>query len=77
MNDSQPGAFTTEKTKAPMRMVDLLRHTSGLSYGLQEGPLSEAYRQARFGAADGPDLEGFIKALGDLPLAFSPGCRAW
>ena len=76
MTGGEPGAFTTEKTKAPMRMVDLLRHTSGLSYGLQEGPLSEAYRQARFGAADGPDLPGMIDKLTELPLAFSPG-EAW
>jgi CubicO group peptidase (beta-lactamase class C family) len=76
MTGGELGAFTTEKTKAPMRMVDLLRHTSGLSYGLQEGALSEAYRQARFGAADGPDLPGLIDKLATLPLAFSPG-EAW
>ena len=76
MTGGEPGSFTTEKTKAPMRMVDLLRHTSGLSYGLQAGPLSEAYRQARFGAADGPDLAGMMDKLATLPLQFSPG-EAW
>lgn len=76
MTGGQPGAFSTTKTKSPMRMVDLLRHTSGLSYGLQEGPLSEAYRLARFGAPDGPNLEGFIDRLSTLPLEFSPG-EAW
>jgi CubicO group peptidase (beta-lactamase class C family) len=69
-------AFTTEPTKGPMRMVDLLRHTSGLTYGFQEGPLADAYVKARFGAADGPDLQGFIDKLATLPLAFSPG-EAW
>ena len=76
MTGGQPGAFMTTQTKSPMRMVDLMRHTSGLSYGLQQGPLSEAYRLARFGAADGPDLAGFIDRLATLPLEFSPG-DAW
>jgi len=76
MTGGQAGAFTTEKTKAPMRMVDLLRHTSGLSYGLQTGPLSDAYRAAQFGGARGPDLDGMIAKLAELPLQFSPN-DAW
>lgn len=31
----QPGNFQTKPTAAPMRIVDLLRHTSGLTYGFQ------------------------------------------
>jgi CubicO group peptidase (beta-lactamase class C family) len=76
MTGGEPGAFTTEKTKGPMRMVDLLRHTSGLSYSIQEGALSEAYRKAKFMSPKGPDLAGFIEEVAKLPLAFSPG-EAW
>src|SRR5262249_8790152 len=28
-----PGGFQTKPTSGPMRMIDLLRHTSGLTYG--------------------------------------------
>ena len=30
-----PGMFQTRPTDVPMRMIDLLRHTSGLTYGFQ------------------------------------------
>ena len=73
-----PGAFQTRPTDAPMRMIDLLRHTSGLTYGFQTRTnVDAAYRKARiepFEQADG--LEGFVAALGQLPLEFSPG-TAW
>ena len=29
----QPGAFNTRPVDAPMRVIDLMRHTSGLTYG--------------------------------------------
>ena len=70
--------FATRPTAQPMRMVDLLRHTSGLTYGFQNrSNVDAAYR-----AGDierwwgGLDLDGFVAALGRLPLEFSPG-EAW
>ncbi|HEY4068003.1 MAG TPA: serine hydrolase domain-containing protein [Burkholderiaceae bacterium] len=72
------GSFHTKPPLAPMRMIDLLRHTSGLTYGLQRRTaVDAAYRSAKlepFEQAEG--LEGFIGALGGLPLEFSPG-SAW
>lgn len=60
---------------APMRMIDLLRHTSGLTYGLQRRtPVDAAYRAS---VGDGErarhDDDGFIAALAALPLEFAPG----
>jgi CubicO group peptidase (beta-lactamase class C family) len=63
---------------APMRVIDLLRHTSGLTYGFQENDAADAaYRQARIGEPEGPaTLADFVEALADLPLVFQPG-EAW
>ncbi len=73
-----PSGWQTKPTDAPMRMIDLLRHTSGLTYGFQTRTnVDTAYRKGRiepFEQADG--LEGFVAALAKLPLEFSPG-SAW
>jgi CubicO group peptidase (beta-lactamase class C family) len=73
-----PGAFQTRPTDATMRIIDLLRHTSGLTYGFQTRTnVDAAYRAGRidpFEQAGG--LDGFIDALSTLPLEFSPG-TAW
>ena len=71
-------AFATKPTNEPMRMLDLLRHTSGLTYGFQNrSNVDAAYRESKLGEwHGGPDLHGFVAALGQLPLEFSPG-EAW
>jgi CubicO group peptidase (beta-lactamase class C family) len=70
--------FVTKATAAPMRMVDLLRHTAGFTYSFQQrGNVDAAYREGRIEAWHGNlDLDGFVAALGKLPLEFSPG-EAW
>lgn len=69
------GDFQTEPPKRPMQMVDLLRHTAGLSYHIQQGsPLDAAYRELGLGIKT--SLDEFIAALAKLPLDFSPG-EAW
>lgn len=70
--------FTTTPTDAPMRMVDLLRHTSGLTYAFQNrSNIDLAYRERKLENWHGNhDLDGFIAELGSLPLEFSPG-TAW
>jgi CubicO group peptidase (beta-lactamase class C family) len=72
------GAFQTRRTSEPMRMIDLLRHTAGLTYGFQQRTnVDAAYRKLKL---DGVDSEGglqaFIDTLGTVPLEFSPG-EAW
>jgi len=73
-----PGAFQTRPTSAPMRMIDLLRHTSGLTYGFQmRTNVDAAYRASKIDTAEQVEgLDGFVAALGRLPLEFSPG-TAW
>ena len=69
--------WRTRRPASPMRMVDLLRHTAGLTYSFQERtPVDAAYREAGFERFDGGDLEAFVAALATLPIEFNPG-SAW
>jgi len=72
------GMFRTERPQRPMLMVDLLRHTSGLTYGFQmRTNVDAAYRKLNIGEfVNGLSLDEMIKALGTVPLEFSPG-TAW
>lgn len=67
--------FRTRPTKAPMRVIDLLRHTSGLTYGLQQRTnVDAAYRKFGFGDPAGTGtLETMIEGLAKIPLEASPG----
>ena len=70
--------FVTKPCDQPMRMVDLLRHTSGLTYGFQNrSNVDAAHREAKLeNWHGGHDLDSFVAALAELPLEFSPG-TAW
>ncbi|MDN4634347.1 serine hydrolase [Sphingomonas sp. PsM26] len=70
--------FQTRPTAEPMRMIDLLRHTAGLTYGFQNRTnIDAAHRELRLESWHGNhDLDGFVAALAQLPLEFSPG-DAW
>jgi CubicO group peptidase (beta-lactamase class C family) len=72
------GGWQTRPTTEPMRMIDLLRHTSGLTYGFQERtPVDAAYRELGLERWHGGlTLDGFVAELGKLPLEFSPG-ESW
>ncbi len=74
----RPGRFETVPPSAPMRMIDLLRHTSGLTYGMQmRTTVDAAYRAGAIEPFDQQGgLQGFIDALAGLPLEFTPG-SAW
>ncbi|WP_294189224.1 serine hydrolase domain-containing protein [uncultured Sphingomonas sp.] len=69
--------FATRATDEPMRMVDLLRHTAGFTYGFQNrSNIDAAHRELKLESwHDGHDLDGFVAELGKLPLEFSPGTQ--
>jgi CubicO group peptidase (beta-lactamase class C family) len=74
-----PGAFQTRRPARPMRIVDLLRHTSGLTYGFQTRTnVDAAYRKLSIGTIEKSpvSLDEMIAALAKIPLEFSPG-EAW
>jgi CubicO group peptidase (beta-lactamase class C family) len=73
----QPGAFNAQPVDAPMRVIDLMRHTSGLTYGFQNRTnVDAAYRSLRLDTFEAESLEAFVEGLARVPLEFSPG-SAW
>lgn len=67
--------FRTNRPDRPMLMVDLLRHTAGLTYGFQQSSnVDAAYRAHKIGEIEKHGtLDDMIEKLGRLPLEFSPG----
>lgn len=68
-------SFVTQPPARPMTVLDLMRHTSGFTYGfLHRTDIDGEYRRLRIGE---PDMEGglpaMMQALAPLPLEFSPG----
>jgi len=66
-------SLATEPMQREMRVHDLLRHTSGITYGPLTGTaLKQAYQDA--GVADiGQTNEEMVAKLATLPLAYQPG----
>jgi len=56
-----------------MTIQDLMRHTSGLTYGFfGEGAVKKRYREANLNEGD-PTTEEFVDRLAKLPLVYHPG----
>ncbi|MDE2331921.1 MAG: beta-lactamase family protein [Bradyrhizobium sp.] len=68
-------AFITRPTSRPMLIVDLLRHTSGLTYGFQQRTnVDAAYRGEKIGEVEkAGTMQTMIEGLSRFPLEFSPG----
>jgi CubicO group peptidase (beta-lactamase class C family) len=75
---SAPPSFITTPVERPMKVVDLVTHTSGLTYGfLMRTSVDAAYRKAKINDFQTPGgLETMIEQLAKIPLEFSPG-TAW
>jgi CubicO group peptidase (beta-lactamase class C family) len=75
--DGQP-KFITRAAERPMLIVDLLRHTSGLTYGFQNRTnVDAAYRSMQIGEIGfAGTLDSMVEQLATVPLEFSPG-QAW
>jgi len=62
-----------EPLRSPMTLQDLLRHTSGLTYGLAgNNPLKQAYVDAKVSDSDDTNAE-LVTKLSKLPLLYQPG----
>ena len=56
----------------PIRIIDLLRHSSGFSYGRTPfAGLNEIYAEANLNASE--NNEEFVQKLSQIPLQFEPG----
>lgn len=73
-----PGRWQTKPTARSMQIIDLLRHTSGLTYGFQDRTaVDAAYRRGHLGVmASKLPLADMIAGWAAIPLEFSPG-EAW
>jgi CubicO group peptidase (beta-lactamase class C family) len=70
--DGQP-MLELVPARRPMTIHDLLRHSSGLTYGFfGPGLVKKAYVEAKL-LADSPTNEEFVERLARLPLAYQPG----
>ncbi len=71
-------AFLTRPPSRPMQIVDLLRHTSGLTYAFQQrSNVDAAYREKKIGEFEkAGTLQSMVDDLAKIPLEFSPG-DAW
>ena len=75
--DASTGQKTFEAVDARRQITiqDLLRHTSGFTYGSRgEGPVNRMYRDAKIGSRDNTNAE-LVTKLGELPLLYQPGTR--
>ena len=73
--ENTAGQFITTQPKRRMKVVDLVTHTSGLTYGFMwRTGVDAAYRHNKVGDFQTPGgLDAFIEQLSKLPLDFSPG----
>src|SRR3979409_2355022 len=71
-------AFLTRPPSRPMLIVDLLRHTSGLTYGFQQrSNVDAAYRELKIGEVlKSGTLQSMVADLAKFPLEFPPA-EAW
>lgn len=70
--------FLTRPPARPMLIIDLLRHTAGLTYGFQQRTnVDAAYRARKIGEVEkAGSLDTMIADLTGIPLEFSPG-ESW
>ena len=75
--DAAPSYLTTP-VERPMKIVDLITHTSGLTYGfMMRSAVDAAYRRAKLTDRQTPGgLAEMVDQLARIPLDFSPG-TAW
>jgi CubicO group peptidase (beta-lactamase class C family) len=75
----RPGARSLDEAdpaSTRMTLHHLMTHTSGLTYGFNEGLLSEGYVRNGINFSDkAGDLAKSVTRLGAMPLAFDPGSR--
>ena len=69
------GAEGSELAKNQITIHDLLRHTSGLTYGyMGNSKIHQMYKETGVGSYD-QTLEEMVAKLSKLPLVFQPGTR--
>lgn len=76
--DEDGRILSTVPATEPIQIIDLLTHSSGISYPFIQNELQKAYEDA--GIIDGPTVQDMtvasqMKLLAEQPLLFEPGSR--
>ncbi len=68
--------FVSRPPTSPMRIVDVLRHTTGFTYSFQErSNIDAAYRKTDIESWTKSTSQSFIDTLAQIPLEFDPGSQ--
>lgn len=68
--------FVSRPPTTPMRIVDVLRHTTGFTYSFQErSNIDAAYRKTDVESWTKSTSQSFIDTLAQIPLEFDPGTQ--
>jgi CubicO group peptidase (beta-lactamase class C family) len=68
------GTLDRAPAKAAPTIQDLLRHTSGFTYGFTgNGPIHKLYQEQKIDGYRGQSTEEMVQKLGQLPLIAEPG----
>lgn len=68
--------FVSRPPSSPMRIIDVLRHTTGFTYGFQErSNIDAAYRKTDVESWTKSSSQSFIDTLAQIPLEFDPGTQ--
>jgi CubicO group peptidase (beta-lactamase class C family) len=68
--------FVSRPPTTPMRIVDVLRHTTGFTYSFQErSNIDAAYRKTDVESWTKATSESFIDTMAQIPLEFDPGTQ--
>ena len=69
------GQYITSEPKRRMKVIDLVTHTSGLTYGfMMRTTVDGEYRRQKVNDFQTPGgLDAFVEQLAHIPLEFSPG----
>ena len=74
--DPDAGEITEVPAKREMTVRDLMRHTSGLTYGFfSNTAVDKLYRRNLQLSGRGETLEGLVKSLSVIPLLYQPGTK--
>jgi CubicO group peptidase (beta-lactamase class C family) len=68
--------FVSRPPATPMRIIDVLRHTTGFTYSFQErSNVDAAYRKTDVESWTKSTSQSFIDTLATIPLEFDPGTQ--
>ncbi|HHL42668.1 MAG TPA: class A beta-lactamase-related serine hydrolase [Hellea balneolensis] len=70
--ENEDGSMKLVPAKRPITIRDLMRHTSGFTYGFGNSKVDELYRNKNLLSYDQTNAE-FTKNLATLPLLYQPG----